>query len=272
MTGVKTSHTTTSTAFGQTRSYASLSDTVSMGLAEAYRSVTDPQILAGCRKVHLTLANADWPKWDPDAKPHRPSCHSKLSHILGALDSSQHIDCVFLALSDVLALPLVHHALPNKQERTPVTVFNTIAVHVEPIDLGLWHLPDYQSTFIRDPVTTRLLCEARTFQRNAVAWQRVIAKAGPAYQAYDYTASFHSADLCIESDTALAIMRSVDFGPYSSKPCTTSDLDGLSTRFADDLAHNTRYFELGNRWRPGLFDSTKRGNGGAVTSKLARKP
>lgn len=256
----------------QIRSYASFSHSISVNLDAASRSMAEPQILAGCRNVQLALTDKDWPKWDPDAKPHDPRCHSKLSHIIGALDSSPNIDFVFLALSDILELPLVHQSLPIKQERTPATIFSTIAVHVEPVDLGFWNLPDYPSIFIRDVDTMRMLQQARTYKGDAVAWQRVIANAGPVYHAYDYTASFHAIDLAIRSDIPSASMRTVDFGPYGSESCATSDLDSLSTCFADDLAHNIGHFKLGNPWFPNLYDHIKKESGGAVSSKLGYKP
>lgn len=256
-----------STPHMQLRSYAAISATVSLSVDEAARSIAEPQVLAGCRNVQLEFP--DWPKWDWNSKPYDTRCHSKLSHVLGALDSSPYVGGVFLSLADTLALPLPHLTPFDDNQRTPVTILGSIAIHVQPVDLGAWILPDYSSTEIGDPVLTRILQRARTYGRDADAWERVVADSGPSYQAFDYTASFHAVSLSLNHGETPEEMPVVDFGPYGPEKYRTGDLDRLSVDFADDFAKNTLYFERGSHWHPRLFEELRReGRGSVRSSKL----
>ncbi|KAH7055645.1 hypothetical protein B0J12DRAFT_697452 [Macrophomina phaseolina] len=249
------------------RSYAALSGTVPLSLDEASRSIAEPHILAGCRNVQLTMTG--WQKWQQGKPRHDPRCHSKLSHVLAALDSSPHVDGVFLHLSDVLALPLEIRKHPDHHERTPATIFGSIAIEIEPVDLGKWLLPHYPSVSIGDPVILRIMQEARKHNGNPSAWHQIVAKSGPTYQAFDFTAAFHSLDLRINSDDDTAIGTTlVDFGPYGLAKCRTENLDLLSVCFADDMSHNARYFERGNAWHPNLYDELRSRGRGVVYSRL----
>lgn len=199
----------------QLRAYASLSGTIALSLDEAARSVAGPQTLAGCRSVQLSFS--DWQRWDGATSRHDQRYHSKLSHVLGALNSSPYVDSVFLALSDILALPLESRVLPNRRDRTPVTILASLAIEVEPIDLGVWGLPHYPSVSIREPAVMKVVQEARKYNGNASAWHRVIARSGPTYQAFDFTASFHSRDFRSRIGSTTQSTALVDFGPYGSK-------------------------------------------------------
>ncbi|KAF4301516.1 hypothetical protein GTA08_BOTSDO06870 [Botryosphaeria dothidea] len=111
----------------------------------------------------------------------------------------------------------------------------------------------------------KIVQEARKYNGNASAWHRVIARSGPTYQAFDFTASFHSRSR-IDSTTQSTAL--VDFGPYGSERYRTEDLDILSICFADDMAHNAKCFKHGHKWHPYLYEELKRRNRGVVSSKL----
>lgn len=226
------------------------------------------------------LLTSNRPKWrDIEANQREEKheqediCKAEIPRILKVLKSASTITEVILSPDDIVELPIrIHDRDQAMRERTPGTIFKTMFIACACTDLGLWNLPSFPKVRVEHQLTRSALLQSRQFSIEEMnAWHAFVASSGnPLYQAFDFTANFHSRDLTNSSKEAETKPESyIDLSPFNKGyPAVPHvDIDHFSMIFCKDLEHNVQYFEEGEEWRPDLYGEQREAKG-SVSSRL----
>lgn len=212
----------------------------------------------GISNIQLSTAAA-WPKWNNKTEHHSRECEVEFTSLLKSLQHAPHLTKTNMFLQDILDLPLRQ----DPKQRTPISVLRSIGVHAQCRDVGLWTLTDFPAVDITHSPTRLALAKSRTSGDKA-SWHAFVAATGNAtYEAFDYTADFHSRDLDGKDNNAWIDLGVMGRG-YWRLP---GGLDRFSCNLASDLDHNISYFEDCYDWRPNLYVELQE-KGGVVSSQL----
>jgi hypothetical protein len=208
-----------------------------------------------------------------DLKQHQEACQREFLPILKALAASA-VEKTTIDMNDILELPVDHRMDSAPRARTPTHVLTTLGIRSVCNDIGLWTLPDLPAIEITDENSRIALAKAREFTNNneadggkATFRAFVAASTEPLYQAFDYTADFHSRDLDVPSDQSDR-KAWLDLSPFGKGyHRIDKDCDEFSVQFADSLEHNTEYFQ-NHEWQPGMYDQFRAERKSIITDKL----
>lgn len=227
--------------------------------------------------MHLTCSRTKWHDVEASQRQQKLEqediCKAEIPRILNFLKSASTITEVVLSPDEIADLPIrVEDRDQAMQERTPGTIFKTMSISCTCTDLGLWTLPSFPTIRVEHQPTRKALLQARQFSTNEVnAWRAFVASSGnPLYQAFDFTADFHSRDLTTSAPQSEVAQNSfIDLSPfqkgYPAGPHV--NIDDFSMIFCEDLERNVQYFEEGGEWKPDLYGEQREAKG-SVSSRL----
>lgn len=166
---------------------------------------------------------------------------------------------------------IFHSAVSDKILRyrdniAPEDILNALGLECRCTALCKWSLPSLPKTTIQHFPVRKLVRESFQYRLDKPKWKAFVAEQGqsrPELMAFDYTAEFHSRDVCDPENYEGAFINMGLFGQGNYVCGTLSD---LSMHFAQDLMWNRELFAREpQRWRPDLYQWI-RGRSGHVTS------
>jgi len=247
-------------SFYPKRTYASFVNSITLEANQVLAVVRQPEVLSSIKSVNLRTRDT-WPQWDYDKEvtEHQEVCQKEFLPILNALAASA-VEKTTIAIDDILDLPVDHRIDRAPRERTPSRILSALGIRSNCDDIGLWTLPDLPAIQITHEDSRTALAKAREFTNEKEAgdgkatWRAfVAASSDPLYQAFDYTADFHSRDLDVlpDQDDRKAWVDLSPFGQGYHR--FDKDCDVFGVHFAGTMEHNIEYFRT-HEWKPGMYD------------------
>lgn len=157
-----------------------------------------------------------------------------------------------------------YHCETGKPENIP----QRLGFAVQCTGLCLWTVDEYSKVTIQHSTIRNLLLESKNHINDKQHWKSMIARrdSDPQYKAFDYTADFHSQDICDPDDEYTG--PAVDLGLYGAGNYVCGSLSELSMDFASDFLANSAFFSRHPQvWKPDLYQRLREKHG-AVSSNL----
>ena len=193
------------------------------------------------------------------------------SFTLNTLNSMQNIKSITIDLFHVMGhkntanVPSYHNAQTSLEH-----VLEALGHECEEIALCTWRLPSMPKVLITHFPTSKALDVCHPYRYDKVGWKSFVEAnlRFPTYPAFDYTAEFHSRDLCGPE------MGGVDYGDEEYLELLPIGKGyqypfGFSSiQFAQDMVQNKTYFTRNPQaWKPDLYEQLRHRDG-SVSSSL----
>ena len=149
----------------------------------------------------------------------------------------------------------------------PEVILNALGLECRCTALCKWSLSSLPKTTIQHFPVRKLVCESFQYRLDEPKWKAFVAEQGhgrPELMACDYTAEFHSRDVCDPERHEGAF---VNMGLFGQGNYVCGSLSDLSMRFAQDLMWNRELFAREpQRWRPDLYQSIRDRKGSIIST------
>ena len=193
------------------------------------------------------------------------------SRTLNALNAMDNIKSITIELFHIMGHKNTTNVPSYRNAQTsPPDILEALGYQCEETALCTWRLPSMPKVLITHFATSRALDACNPYRYDKVGWKSYVGAnlQFPIYPAFDYTAEFHSRDLCGPE------MGGVDYGdeeylellPLGKGYQYPSGFS--SVQFAQNMVQNESYFSKNPQaWKPDLYEQLRHRNG-AVSSSL----
>ena len=192
------------------------------------------------------------------------------SFTLNTLNTMENIESITIELFHLMGyknttnVPSYHNAQTSLEH-----VLEALGHECEEIALCTWRLPNMPKVLITHFPTSKALDACNPYRYDRVGWKSFVEAnlRFPTYPAFDYTAEFHSRDLCVPE------MGGVDYGEEQYLELLPIGKGyqypfGFSSmQFAHDMVQNKTYFSrTPEAWKPDLYEQLRHRDGGVSSS------
>ena len=191
-------------------------------------------------------------------------------YTLNTLNTMDNIKSITIDLFHLMGHKNTSNVLSYHNAQTsPQYVLEALGLECEEIALCTWRLPNIPKVLITHFPTSSALNACHPYRYDKMGWKSFVEAnlQKSEYPAFDYTAEFHSRDLCGPA------MGGVDYGDEEYLELLPIGKGyqypaGFSSmQFAQDMVENEAYFSSDPRaWKPDLYDQLRRRDGGASSS------
>ncbi|KAL8788601.1 MAG: hypothetical protein Q9195_007196 [Heterodermia aff. obscurata] len=192
------------------------------------------------------------------------------SDTLNTLNAMDHIKSVTIDLFHIMGyknttdIPSYHNA-----QTSPKCVLEALGHECEEIALCTWRLPNMPKVLITHLATSSALDACHPYRYDKLGWKSFVQAnlQSPQYAAFDYTAEFHSRDLCGPEKGGVdygdeEYLELLPIGKGYQYPFGFS-----SVQFAQDMIQNEIYFTRNPQsWKPDLYEQLRHRDGGVSSS------
>ena len=189
---------------------------------------------------------------------------------LNALNAMDHIKSITIDLFHIMGHKnTTNVALYHNAQTSPQWMLEALGHECEEIGLCTWRIPKMPKVLITHFATSKALDACHPYRYDKIGWKSFVEAnlQYPSYPAFDYTAEFHSRDLCGPEKGG------VDYGDEESLELLPIGkgyqypFGFSSVQFALDMVQNEAYFSRNlQAWKPDLYEQLRDREGGVSSS------
>lgn len=245
--------------------------------ADIQAALSTPISLAQTSHIVIGPVNHHQSPFDNEAIAQIAKDSWEPSHVLRVLHAMKNINSItvdlfhFSGTADSEESKPPHESNTSHPTEDPLSTFDNEHNDWEEPSLCTWSHPQLPKLLITHFPTWKALQACHRFRDDKPGWKTFVARNlhDPVYPAFDYTASFHSRDLCGPEKGGLDYgdAEFTDLLPMGSGWLYPFGLGSM--QFARDMVNNMAYFSKApEAWKPDLYERIMQR--GSASSALPR--